>query len=135
MDDILLYLNNLKEEYGEFVVYSDSSHPFNNLELENAGFDIYREGKTMGVIFSKWKEFGIGNLNKYFQHNKIALLKSMDKLYNCLQNYHRDKTGKPIKKNDHGPDALMIALLYFLFHEEFEDLVFQEQALKSQWLV
>jgi len=80
-----------QEKYGgdDFFVYGDGSHPFNNLEVDQAGFNM------TPVPFSKWKDYGVGNCVKY--------LHTPGKLF----------------KDDHGPDAFMCGMLHFRFEDRF----------------
>lgn len=108
------------EKYGmdKLHVYGDASHPFNNLEVENAGFDTNR------VLFGKWKDYGVGNCIKYFTSKKRIIIRSgLTGLIDQLKRYRQDKNGRPIKKDDHGPDALLCAMLHFQYEDRFgEDL-------------
>jgi intein/homing endonuclease len=93
-----------QEMYGEnnFFVYGDASHPFNNLEVEQAGFN------TNNVQFAKWKDYGVGNCIKYLvTPGKLFIRENLHTLLDQMKRYRRDKFGRPIKKDDHGPDAWM----------------------------
>ena len=121
--EISSYLAELREEYGDFAVFADSSHPFENASLVEDGFALWfdknRRDTESGVVFGKWKEFGIGNLRKWFDKRKIKIsLDGCSELWEYLKIYKRDKDGKPIKKMDHGPDALMCAMLGHIYVEE-----------------
>ena len=92
-----------EDQYGKFAIFADASHPFNNADLDEMGFDV------TAVEFATLKEEGIANLLKIFVHSKIKILKDGNaRLIEQLKQFHRDpKTGKPVKHNDHGPDSLM----------------------------
>jgi len=45
-----------------------------------------------------------------------------------LMTYHRDDKGNVVKKDDHGPDALLCAMLAFLFIDEFDRFIEYETA-------
>ena len=45
-----------------------------------------------------------------------------------LMTYHRDDKGNIVKKDDHGPDALLCAMLAFLFIDEFDRFIEYETA-------
>jgi len=93
-----------QEMYGDkdFFVYGDASHPFNNLEVDQAGFNL------MNVQFAKWKDYGVGNCVKYLvTPGKLFIRENLHTLLDQIKRYRRDKYGKPIKKDDHGPDAFM----------------------------
>ena len=83
------------------TIYGDSSHPFNNIELGQLGYIV------MPVQFNQFKDLGIENLVKYFHSGRIMLPKKYELLCRQLMLYARDPKGKPIKKDDHGPDALL----------------------------
>jgi len=101
-------LHDWQDEWGHLEVYADSSHPFNNGDLEDQGFDVTE------VEFSTVKDYGISNLSKLFIHGRIKILSDHDKLLTQLKQYHRDPvSGKIVKKNDHGPDALLAATVTF----------------------
>jgi len=114
--EIIGYLNKLREEYGNFVVFADSSDQFSNRELHEEGF------KVIPVVFKKWKEFGIQNVSKFLTTGRLQFLKDgegNDQLLSQLRRYRADGNGKPIKKDDHGPDALMCAMLNWRYFEMF----------------
>lgn len=92
------------EEYGQekFYVYGDASHPFNNLEVEQAGFDM------RAVPFNRFKDYGVGNVTKFFTTpGRFHIRQDLNGLIEQLKRYRFDRTGKPIKVEDHGPDALL----------------------------
>jgi hypothetical protein len=121
------------EQYGmdKFKVYADVSHPFNNLELEQAGYEVFR------VPFNKWKDYGIGNLTKYFTaKGRLYIRSNLTGFIEQLKRYRQDKMGRPVKKDDHGPDALLCAMLNYPFEEKFkedlEESEFPEQMAQSR---
>lgn len=105
------------EQYGQdnFYVYPDISHPFNNLEVEQAGFDC------RPVPFNKWKDYGIGNVTKFFTspERRLRIRNNLDGLIEQLKRYRLNRQGKPIKKDDHGPDGLLCAMLHYNFEDMF----------------
>ena len=98
-----------------FPIYADGSHPFNNAELKNAGFDI------KPVNFGTWKKVGIQNVSKYIIFQRLKINNGLTMLLNQLKKYRRDTKGSIVKKEDHGPDALMVALMNWKFEDEFGD--------------
>lgn len=93
-----------QEKYGadDFFVYGDASHPFNNLEVEQSGFNM------TPVQFNKWKDYGVGNCVKYLHTpGKLFIRANLYTFLDQIKRYRRDRHGKPIKKDDHGPDAWM----------------------------
>lgn len=112
--EVVTILEGIREEWGrDFQVVADASHPFNNLELMQAGFNV------SPVPFKKWKRLMYGNLVTYFVRRRIKLPEWLAVMWGQLRELRRDKLGNIIKKNDHGPDALGCALLQFLFVERF----------------
>jgi len=111
--DIIAYLRRLKRKTGEFVVYADASHPFNNLDVANAGF------KVQAVPFNLYKKLGIDNVAKYFEMSRLKISKECRILESQINKYRKDEQGRPVKSNDHGADGLMCSLLHFLFLNEF----------------
>jgi hypothetical protein len=106
-----------QEKYGpdDFFVYGDGSHPFNNLEVDQAGFNM------TNVPFSKWKDYGVGNCVKYLvTPGRLFIRSNLFSFLDQIKRYRRDKFGKPIKKDDHGPDAFMCSMLHYRFEERFQ---------------
>ncbi len=79
------------------------------------------------MAFSKHKEEGIENLARYFEHGKMRIAESphLDTIVRQLLRFHRNEQGKVVKKDDHGPDALMCAMLHFPFIDEFDTAISQ----------
>lgn len=100
--------------YGDFPVLCDSSHPFNNLELSNLGYDV------RAVNFGTWKKHGISNLSKFFVFRRLKLNRTLTMMVKSLKMFRRsEKTGRAVKHNDHGPDSLMCMMLNWRFEDEF----------------
>ena len=108
-----------QDEHGHLEVFADASHPFNNNELDDMGFDI------TAVDFGVLKDDGVANLLRMFVHAKVKIIEEgNDRLIQQLKHFHRDqKTGKIVKKDDHGPDALMCASVTFDFRELWPELL------------
>lgn len=106
---VITHLEAWWEALGPFEVYADGSHNYNNLELEQAGFPVVR------VFFKKHKRTAYGNLVAYMVHRRLRILADQTTLLGQLRDLKRDKNGDIKKVNDHGPDALVCALLRFLF--------------------
>lgn len=112
LETITEYLRELRQQCGNFEVFADASHPFNNLHLENSGFGVQQ------VNFLQWKEFGIKNLRRWFDHRAVEIGADLEELRRCLKAYHRDEHGHAIKKDDHGPDAMLAAFLKWVWEQE-----------------
>ena len=98
--------------WGPTRIYADSSHPFNNDELAEDGYDI------TPVEFKSIKDYGIDNLSKLFINNRIKILADNDQMISQLKKYHRNpETGKIVKKNDHHCDSLLAATVTFDCYE------------------
>jgi len=123
ISEIINYLKRMTDMYGEFMIFADSSHPFENASLVEAGFGLWydkrRRDTEAGVVFNKWKDWGIGNLRKYWDKGRVKIsLDNCPDLWEYLKIYKMGADGKPIKKMDHGPDALLCAMLGHPFVEE-----------------
>ena len=110
--DLVQYLVELRARVGDFVVYGDAENAYGNLDCRNAGFEV------VPVPFNKFKDEGIENVARYFDHGKLKIADHGDlqTVVRQLLRYHRNDTGKIVKKDDHGPDALMCAMLPFPVH-------------------
>lgn len=86
---------------GTKQVYADSSHPFENNELRNEGFDVEE------VPFVSYKETGAGWLRFLFERERFKASRVKQKVMKQLLNWRRGKEGKIVKKDDHHPDALL----------------------------
>ena len=120
IEDIGSMLEQLKFEYGNFGIFCDSSHPFNIDFLSIRGWDVEP------VAFNKWKEYGIGNVSRWFAKRRIHIRADEpgnEKLKRQLLLYYRGKSGKPEKKEDHGPDALLCGMMNWNFLDYFVDEV------------
>lgn len=126
--DIVQYLFWLRETYGDFEVYADAENIYGAMDVENAGFKVLR------VPFNKYKDLGIENLQRYFDHRKIRIADRGDLkvVLRQLMTYHRDEKGNVVKKDDHGPDALLCAALPFLFIDEFQRFLEYEAAHQAE---
>jgi len=114
--DLVQYLVELRARIGSFIVYADAENAYGNLDCRNAGFEV------VSVAFNKMKEGGIENLARYFSHGKIKIVDHADSptLVRQLLRYRRNEAGRIVKEDDHGPDALMCAMLHFPFVDEFD---------------
>jgi hypothetical protein len=109
-----------------FPVFCDASHPYNNVELAQAGFDV------QVVPFNRFKKFGYQNLQRAFAHGKIKLYSpDCDPLVDQLKRLRTNKMGNIEKKDDHGPDALMCQMLHFLILDEFPDTRIVEEKFQE----
>lgn len=119
ISDVVQYLAELRGRVGDFVVYADSENAYGVLDCRNAGFEV------VSVAFNKHKEGGIENLSRYFELQKIRIADTphLAPVVRQLLRYHRNEQGRIVKKDDHGPDALMCAMLHFPFVDEFDTAI------------
>lgn len=110
----IMRLKQWMEGYGlNFAVYADGENPYNNAELEAAGFDVYP------VNFNVCKEAGIANVKRWLNRGKLHIIDEHRTLISQMKKLTRLPSGKVKKENDHGPDALFSAMLAFQFMDEF----------------
>jgi hypothetical protein len=106
-----------KDAYPNFCVYADSSHPFNNDELIQNGFE------TIPVEFGSVKQYGISNISKFLENGRVYINADGNNMYKFLRQVkeyrNNKKTGKPIKKNDHAPDSFLAAMIELDYDELF----------------
>lgn len=114
--EVIKVLEEWRLKYGEFEVYADASHSFNNFEVQEAGFVI------SAVPFKKYKALMYGNVMKYLVEGDLKVLVDVAILIGQLRELKTDKVGQIVKKNDHGPDALGCAMLAFPYLEEFPEV-------------
>ena len=105
------------------MIYADSAGKFENAALQS---ELNKAGCScvvIEVVFGKEK-FGtpgpegslgmIGNLRAHFEQEKFHLAKRFRDAFYQLKNYrYQEGTDKPVKKDDHIPDAIMCALQHF----------------------
>jgi len=89
-------------------IYADKSHSFQNNSLEELGANIFI------VSFAKFKDYGIQNIKKMLEDGILEIPEEFEYFLKQMRKYRKDEnTGKPIKKWDHGPDALLCACMHF----------------------
>ena len=95
------YLKAQSDELQTKEIYADSSHPFENNQLKNDGFDVTE------VVFGSYKETGAGWLRYLMERELFKAPRYFTGVKDQLLNWRRNEAGKIIKKNDHHPDALL----------------------------
>lgn len=101
--------------HGIRFIYADSAGKFENAALQAALAKENLACAVIEVVFSKEKEGMLGNLRAHFEQAKIKLPKRFKDAFYQLKNYrYQEGTDKPVKKDDHIPDALMCALQHFI---------------------
>ena len=116
MSDLVEYAVRLREQHGNFRIYADAENAYGNLDLTNAGFEV------VPVPFAQRKEAGIENVARFLNHGRLKIADQGDLkiVIRQLLRLHRNDLGKVVKADDHGPDALMCAMLHFRFEDEFD---------------
>lgn len=96
-------------------IYADSAGKFENEALRNAIAKENIRCSIVEVVFSKEKDGMLGNLRAHFEQGKIKIPSSLKDAYWQFKRYrYQDGTDKPVKKDDHIPDATMCALQHFI---------------------
>jgi hypothetical protein len=116
VDQIIKILFGWYKEYGEFEVWADQSHPFENRVLEEGGFPVQR------VSYREYRDFGVKNVQRYLAFRRLKILRELEIVGDRLKGYRKDKYGRAVKDiNSHVADAMMCMLIRFPFMEEFPD--------------
>jgi hypothetical protein len=104
-----------REKYGGVIpIYGDNSNKGQNYELHTK-----HNIPTASVPFNKYKTNMIRNLNRYLVKERILISKELSDLVNQLKKFKRDSAGKVKSEDDHSVDALMLAMFFFYFSNEF----------------
>lgn len=99
------------KKYGIRAIYADSAGKFENdaLQLELRQQRI--KCKVIEVVFGKDKDEMLGNYRAHFQRHKMKIPTTMQVAKWQHKRYrYIEGTDKPVKKDDHIPDATMCAL-------------------------
>jgi len=105
--DCYQLIADLSKQYGISMVLPDSSHVFQNVHIQ----------KELGlpvnpINFTTQKEAGVGAMRMKFERRQVRIPERYRQtLCKDLKNWRRDASGNIIKKNDHGPDALLCAMI------------------------
>lgn len=121
MSDLVKYAVQLRATHGNFRVYPDAENKYGNIDLTSAGFEV------QPVAFGQMKEAGIENVTRFLNHGRLKIADHGDLkiVIRQMMRLHRNDLGKVVKADDHGPDALMCAMLHFRFEDEFESAIDQ----------
>jgi hypothetical protein len=97
----------LCRRYNISLIYADSSHVFQNTHIRNElGIMI------TPVNFQTQKELGVGVMRMKFERKLVRIPERFKPtLVRDLKNWRRDANGNILKKNDHGPDSLLCAMI------------------------
>lgn len=115
------------EEDNVQEVWPDAANPSDNAELQaeadrqserNAGAE---QLGVYPVVFSRDKAFGIGEVRRRLEQGKLKFATSFggrvvegwERAIQYLRGYSQDEQGRPVKKDDHIPDALLCLCVGF----------------------
>lgn len=114
-DDIIKDVVEKVRNHGIRFIYADSAGKFENVALQN---ELNKAGLgciVIEVVFSKEKEKMLGNLRAHFEQEKFKFPKKFKDAYWQYKRYrYQEGSDKPVKKDDHIPDATMCALQHFV---------------------
>lgn len=128
-EDIIKFVIKKVRARGIRFIYADSAGKFENVALQNALAKENIGCAVIEVVFSKEKEGMLGNLRAHFEQEKIKIPRdvwrtddkgagvwvSMLPAYWQYKRYrYQENSDKPMKKDDHIPDATMCALQHFI---------------------
>lgn len=109
--------------HGIRFIYADSAGKFENDALQN---QLNKEGlacKVVEVVFAKEKVEMLGNFRAHFEQKKYKIPKrilrngewktNLEAYWQYKRYRYEEGTDKPVKKDDHIPDATMCAMQHF----------------------
>ena len=110
-----------KEDGGSTEIWPDSANPSDNAELSNESDKLAAvtgakaDVTVHPVVFSRDKAFGIGEVRRRLEQGKLRFATSFggrpvdewERSIDYLRGYSIDEQGRPIKRDDHIPDALL----------------------------
>lgn len=104
----------VKEKKIRFI-YADDEAKFENADLQNALNKEFSRSdhscKVIAIPFVKWKTIMLGNYRAHFQRRKLRIPKAHSvAIWQHKRYQYVEGTDKPKKKDDHIPDATMLAL-------------------------
>lgn len=96
------------------ILYADSAGKFENVALRAAFGRLHIECKVIEVPFSTEKEWMLGNYKAHFEQRKILIPSSdMLALWQHKRYRYQPNSDKPLKKDDHFPDATMLCMKHW----------------------
>lgn len=106
-------------KYGIHYIYADSAGKFENAALQKELTKRKLSCRVIEVVFSKDKDDMLGNYRAHFQRAKIKVPKEHQvALWQHKRYRYVAGTNKPMKKDDHIPDATMCALKHWPLGQE-----------------
>lgn len=128
-EEIIKFVVEKVRERGIRFIYADSAGKFENVALQNALAKANLACAVIEVVFSKEKEGMLGNFRAHFEQGKIKIprkiwradedggagrwVENLEAYWQYKRYRYAEGTDKPIKKDDHIPDATMCALQHF----------------------
>lgn len=109
-------LKDIAKHYPFDEIRPDNSENYLNNEMALLGYEVHP------VVFSKEKDSGISNVRNGFEHKYYKIPRRFKELLEQLKAYTRGKDGKPLKIDDHAPDALLCASEAVKPHIDLEKL-------------
>lgn len=108
LDVIVSDIDTMARRGNHEEAYGDSEGAFENTALS-------RKLVVYNVAFGTWKDFGIKHVRNITEKHKFRILMNwagkpvphFEKFMKQLKGYRYDEHGKPVKKDDHGPDSLL----------------------------
>jgi hypothetical protein len=107
-------------QYRISLIYADSAGKFENAALQNALSNdprlkaIRHSCTVIEVVFSADKKEILGNLRAHSERRKMRIPTKFREAKWQLKRYqYQEGNDKPVKKDDHIPDALMCALKHW----------------------
>lgn len=114
IEDVVEYV----KKYNINFIYADSAGKFENRALQNA---LGKEGikcRVIEVVFSKEKDDMLGNYRAHFQRGKMKIPEEHKvAIWQHKRLRYAPGSNRPIKKDDHVPDATMCALNHWKLGE------------------
>ncbi len=105
-------------KFGIEVIYADSAGKFSNSALQkalNLRLDpLKRKCVVIERVFGKDKEVMLGNYRTYWQRKAIRIPSAyVEAIWQHKRYRYQPGSDKPVKKDDHHPDATMCALYHW----------------------
>jgi len=128
-EEIIDFVIDKVRKKGIRFIYADSAGKFENNALQNALAKEKLGCSVIEVVFSKEKEGMLGNFRAHFEQNKIKIprkvwreekdgsgswVTNLEAYWQYKRYRYQEGTNKPVKKDDHIPDATMCALQHYL---------------------
>lgn len=115
--------------HGIRFIYADSAGKFENIALQNALIAAKIPCKVIEVVFGVEKEGMLGNFRAHSEQKKLKIPFRLRDAYYQYKNYrYAPGSDKPVKKDDHIPDASMCGLQHFVLGQGIAHLTKREDA-------